>query len=158
MNKEKLCCFYVNDIHLVTMILPYINKRINESTEIITIFETDISTSAKKVIDGIQGKKSKKLLEIDWGRKSLSYLYECDIENKLILINGKDKFINEANKIIKHREENCIALNCYEMMQGSANLQEILDNHNKVVNTSGEHNPEEVFTGYTQKSYKKITV
>ena len=44
------------------------------------------------------------------------------------------------------------------MMQGSANLQEILDNHDKVVNTSGEHKPEEVFTGYTQKECKEIIV
>ena len=63
MNK-KLCCFYVNDIHLITMLLPYINERINESTKIITIFETDMSKSAKRVMDGIQGKKSEELLNI----------------------------------------------------------------------------------------------
>ena len=43
-------------------------------------------------------------------------------------------------------------------MDGSARLQEILDMHDKVVNTAGEKYPEEVFTGYTQKVYKKITL
>ena len=158
MNKEKLCCFYLNDIHLITMLLPYINKRINESTQIITILEKDISKSAKKVIDGIQGKKSKALLEVNWENKKVSYLYEADIKDKLILIMGSDNYINEANKIIDDRKENCKILNCYEMMQGSENLNEILDMHNKVVNTAGEKYPEEVFTGYTQKNYKKITL
>ena len=56
MNKKRLCCFYVNDIHLITMLLPYINERINESTEIITVLESDISKSVKKVMNGIHGK------------------------------------------------------------------------------------------------------
>lgn len=158
MNKEKLCCFYVNDIHLITMLLPYINERINESTEIITILETDISKSAKKVIDNIQGKKSENLLNINWKDTSLNYLQECDVNNKLILISGKDEFLNKANNILDNKEGNCTILNCYEMMQGSANLNSILDKHEMVVNTSGEKYPEEIFTGYTQKSYKKITV
>ncbi len=158
MNKKRLCCFYVNDIHLITMLLPYINKRINEDTEIVTIMETDMSRGAKKVIEKIQGKKSRNLLEIDWKNKNLGYLYECDIKDKLMIVSGKDEFIKEANQRIMNRKENCTILNCYEMMQGSANLQEILDGHDKVVNTSGEKYPEEVFMGYARKKCGKITV
>jgi hypothetical protein len=44
------------------------------------------------------------------------------------------------------------------MLQGSLELQKILDEHDKVVNTSGERYPEEVFTGYTHKIYKEITI
>lgn len=158
MNKKRLCCFYVNDIHLITMLLPYINKRMNESTKVITILETDMSRGAKKVIDRIQGRKSKDLLEMDWSKKELKELESCDVKDKLILIAGTDEFMKEANRMINHKKENCTILNCYEMMQGSNHLQEILDQHEKVVNTAGEKYPEEVFTGYTQKSYKKITL
>lgn len=158
MNKKRLCCFYVSDIHLITMLLPYINERINENTKILTILESDMSGSAMKVINSVQGKKSKELLNIDWKKKKLGYLYECDIENKLLLINGDEKFINEANKIINDRKESCKILNCYELIQETTDLQEILDKHDKVVNTSGEKYPFEIFTGYTQKIYKKITL
>lgn len=158
MNKKKLCCFYVNDIHLITMLLPYINERINEGTEVITMMETDMSNEAKKVIEEIQGKKSRSLLEIDWKSKSLSYLYECDVKDKLILISGTEEFIKETNRIIANRDENCNILNCFEIMQGSEKLQEILDEHDKVINTSGEKNPQEVFEGYIKKDYSEITL
>lgn len=157
MNK-KLCCFYVNDIHLVTMLLPYINERINQDTKIITILEADMSRSAQKVMNGIQGKKSKELLNIEWKNKDLTYLYESDVQDKLVLVCGNEEFINKANEIIKEKEEKCTILNCYEMVQSKEKLEEILDKHDMVVNTSGEKYPEELFTGYTQKSYKKITV
>lgn len=158
MNKRRLCCFYVSDIHLITMLLPYINERINESTEIVTILEKDISESAKKVIANIQGKKSKELLNIKWKNTKLNNLKKLNLTNKLILISGSNEFLNKANSIINNKEENCTILNCYEMMQANENLNQILDAHDMVVNTSGEKKPEEVFTGYTQKSYKKITV
>ena len=103
------------------------------------------------MIAGIQGRKSENLLKIDWSNKKVTDLYKMDIQNKLILINGTDEFMKEANKIISNRSENCEILNCYEIMQGGSKLQEILDNHDKVVETSGEKYPEEVFTGYTQK-------
>ena len=148
MNKRKLCCFYVSDVHLITMLLPYINERINKSTKVITILENDMSRSADKVINAIQGKKSDELLSIDWKNKDLKYLYELDIENKLILIKGKDEFIEKANKIINDRKEKCDILNCYEMMQANESLEKILDKHEKIVNTSGEKYPSEVFFGY----------
>lgn len=158
MNKKRLCCFYVNDIHLITMLLPYINERINENTEVITVLETDMSRGAKKVIEGIQGKKSEGLLKINWKNKNLNDLYEAEIKDKLFLINGTDDFINEANQIINNRKESCTILNCYEIMQGSEKLQEILDKHDKVVNTSGEKYKEEVFVGYMKKDYGKVTL
>lgn len=151
MNKKRLCCFYVNDIHLITMLLPYINERINESTEIITVLESDISKSVKKVMNGIHGKKLESLLKIDWKNKKINDLYEMNVKDKLVLVYGNDEFIKEANIIINNKNENCEILNCYEMMQGSPKLQEILDKHDKVVNTAGEKYPEEVFAGYTQK-------
>ena len=103
MNKKKLCCFYVSDIHLVTMLLPYINERINESTKILTILETDMSKSAKRVIDGVQWKKSEALLNLNWKNRNLNFLREADLKDKLILISGSKEFMNEANKMINEK-------------------------------------------------------
>lgn len=158
MNKKRLCCFYVNDIHLITMLLPYINERIEEGTEVIAISEIDMSGSAQKVMEGVLGKRAKSLEKIDWTSKDLGYLKESDLKDKLILVSGENEFINEANKIIEDKKEKCTILNCFEIMQGSRRLQEILDEHDKVVNTSGEKNPDEVFTGFVHKNYDEITL
>ena len=91
------------------------------------------------------------MLKIDWKNKGVNDLYNINVQDKLILVYGNDEFIKEANIIINNKNEECEILNCYEIMQGSSKLQEILDRHDKVVNTSGEKYPEEVFIGYTQK-------
>ena len=41
-RAEKICSFYVSEWHLVTMLLPYINKELNEKANIITVLEKDI--------------------------------------------------------------------------------------------------------------------
>ena len=41
-NIKKLCNFYVSDLHLSVMLLPYLNKQINEDVEITTIFEENL--------------------------------------------------------------------------------------------------------------------
>ena len=158
MNKKRLCCFYVSDIHLITMLLPYINKRTNESTEIITILETDMTNCAKKVMNGIQGRKTEELLKIDWSKKDLKYLQECDVENKIVLIYGSDAFMEKANEIVNKKKEVCTILNCYEIMQGSTRLREIFEGHDKVVSTAGEKEFEEVFVGYEKTKYEQIGV
>ena len=158
MNKKRLCCFYVNDIHLITMLLPYINERIEEGTEVIAISEIDMSGSAQKVMEGVLGKRAKSLEKIDWTAKNVSCLQKCDVKNKLILVSGQDEFISEANKIIDNKKERCTILDCYEIMQGSRRLQEILEAHDSVVNTSGEKRPDEVFTGFMHRNYDEITL
>ena len=42
-------------------------------------------------------------------------------------------------------------INCYEVMQFNNNVKEILDKHDKILNTSGEMEIEKVFEGYVKK-------
>ena len=66
--------------------------------------------------------------------------------------------MDNANQIINKKNQNCVILNCFEVEKEKEKLEEILDRHDKVVNTSGEKYPEEIFIEYTPKVYKKITV
>ena len=61
---EKICSFYVSDWHLVTMLLPYINKEINEKANIITILEKDIEQNIKTLIDKLNLKNKQKILNV----------------------------------------------------------------------------------------------
>lgn len=164
---EKLCSFYVSDWHLVTMILPYINCKIDEEAKIITILEKTIEENIKTLVEKLNLKNKNKILNINWEEiKSKKY---SDIEAKLkkeitngnenvILINGCKDYIETNNinveKWIKNSSVQSIKIiNLYEVTQFNNHIMEILDSHDKILNTSGEKEISEVFEGY-QKGEK----
>ena len=169
-NIEKLCSFYVSDWHLVTMLLPYINKQINEKANIITILENDIEENIRILTKKLNLRNEEKILSLNWRRtngikyselqKKLKKLEERDVLN-VIFINGKKEYIDITNKNVekflennkdKYKEINIKIINCFEVGEFNTNIQEILDMHDKVLNTSGEKAIKEVFEGYEKIS------
>ena len=165
-NIEKICSFYVSDWHLVTMLLPYINKQINEKANIITILENDIEENIKTLIKRLNLKNEEKILNLNW--KKTNGIKYSEIERKLknlkkeqilnvVFINGKKEYIDMTNKNVekflsenknKYKNINIKIINCFEVSEFNINMQEILYNHDKILNTSGEKEINEVFEGY----------
>ncbi len=165
-NIEKICSFYVSDWHLVTMLLPYINKQINEKANIITILENDIEENIKTLIKRLNLKNEEKILNLNW--KKTNRIKYSEIERKLknlkkeqilnvVFINGKKEYIDMTNKNVekflsenknKYKNINIKIINCFEVSEFNINMQEILHNHDKILNTSGEKEINEVFEGY----------
>ena len=165
----KLCSFYVSDWHLVTMLLPYINKQIDERSKIATVLENNIQNNVETLVKKLNIKNEEKILNIDWKNKAttkftnISKIIENNIgENIIIIINGNKEYIKKANKII----DKCIEINlekiietnttikvidCYEIIEFNGSIIEILDNHSKILNTSGEKEINEVFEEYEKK-------
>ena len=165
-NIEKLCSFYVSDWHLVTMLLPYINKQINEKANIITILENDIEENIKILIQKLNLKNEEKIISLNWEKtRGIKY---SEIENKLnklerknilnvIFVNGKKEYVDKVNKNIEKYINNnkeklnmvkIKIINCFEVSEFNINMQEILHSHDKILNTSGEKEINEVFEGY----------
>lgn len=65
-NIKKLCSFYVSDWHLATMLLPYINRQVDENAKVITILEHDIQENIKTLVQKLNLKNEKEILEIRW--------------------------------------------------------------------------------------------
>ena len=164
-NIEKLCSFYVSDWHMVTMLLPYINKKTEENVNIITILEQDIEENIKMLIKKLNLKNENKILELNW-KKTTGIKYEetknkmqnlIDKENNIILISGSKAFIDGTNcnmkkffeeNIDKFEDVNIKVINCYEVGDFNFNITAILQQHDKILNTSGEKEINEVFEGY----------
>ena len=165
-NIEKLCSFYVSDWHLVTMLLPYINKQINEKANIITILEKDIEENIRTLTKKLNLKNEEKILSLNWSetngikyseiKNKLKDLEKQDILN-IIFINGKKEYIDITNKNVekfllsikeKHKKIQIKIINCYEVSEFNINMQEILDSHDKILNTSGEKENNDVFDEY----------
>lgn len=158
MNKPKFCSFYVSDIHLVTMLLPYINEKIKEKKEFITMFETDISESAEKVIKSISLKRKEEVSFLNIGWKKRDKIGNIRLKDKYVVVMGNDDYIKRINLELERREENFTIINCFEVFQAEKIIDEIVNNHEKMINSKGENDIDKIFTQCTKKNNKKITI
>ena len=162
-KTTKLCSFYVSDWHLVTMILPYLNEEINKENKIVTLLEKNIKEKVETLVKKLNLKNSKQILNINWNIiKTKKYLELKNIlnneskgeKNITIMVNGTKKFIDNIGKNIERWTEqnksvsNIKIINCYEITELNYNITKILDENNKILNTSGEREKQDVFEGY----------
>lgn len=170
---KKTCSFYISEYHLVTMLLPYIKQKIDEKNAIKTLLEDNIKSNMETLIAGVNLNEDnkEKILNLNW-QKTSPYKYEV-IENELnqitnrtenmnIIVSGKSEYIDVVNRNIEKwlkktskKLKSVTINNCYEVIQFNQNIKEILDKHDKILNTSGEQEIENVFDGY-KKDYGNI--
>ena len=165
-NIIKLCSFYVSDWHLITMLLPYINQKVNEEVEIATILEKDLNENVKKLVGRLNLNNEEKILNLNWNKfkERGKIIYNKDDKEKILIINGKREFVEKINRkiekyFITHKINGTIKIiNCFEITELSGSISEILDEHDKVFNTSGEREIEEVFTEYKREEKTKKVI
>ena len=154
MNVLKYCCFYVNDVHLVTMLLPYINRKINENKKFVTIFEKDISESVSKVIERVNIKNIEKNNIIKLGWDKCKNVNKIDVSNKIVIIMGSNIFIEKINNFICNKMDNFSIINCYDIFENEDNISLIVNSHEKIINTKGEID----INDFSQNRQKKMTL
>lgn len=167
-NIKKVCSFCVSDLHLITMLLPYLNKKINDDEKVITILEKDLEEQTELVLSRLTLKEEEKLnlRNINWNRKIIynlgkieEELYKiCNNNCKVnIIINGSKEYIEAVNKEINEifnneKFKNKIKIiNCYDITKLDEDIKEILKSHDTILNTSGEKEISEVFEGYEKQ-------
>lgn len=155
---NKMCSFYVNDWHLTVMMLPYINGKLQENEKVTIISEENLLNNINTILErtNIKEEYKKQIQTIGWEKTS-----QKEIKNKIqeqengnnIIIIGKEDYIENTNQIIENKvktgEVNVI--DCYEVMEFNNNMENILKNHEKIINTSGERTVEESFEGFNKK-------
>lgn len=165
---RKVCGFNISSIHFSMMILPYINKELEQEKSIITILEGNLEKNIKQVLSKItiNNESKEKILNINWKdtdirKSSIERVLKTELteeKNNLdIIVYGSEKYINFVNdnisKFISKNdktlgEKNIKIIDCYTVSDFNENIREILDNHDVMFNTSGEHKIEEIFDGY----------
>ncbi len=166
---EKLCSFYVSDWHFATMLLPYINHKIEEQINVITLLENNIQENIVTLVKKLNLKNEKEILEIRWEEVNskkyadIEQLLELEVngtKQNIILINGCRDYIEKNNQNIeewieKTGETNIKVINFFEVTEFNHHIVEILNSHDRVLNTSGEREITEVFEGYTKQETKQ---
>ena len=154
-NIKKVCSFYVSDWHFITMLLPHINEKINEEVKIATILEEDATELIEKLLEKLNLKNTKKIKDINWKAveeidNKIGSILDNDQTNTEIIVNGTREFIKEVNSKIEEyininnkEKQNITIINCYDVYKYEDSIREILEKHDKVLNTSGEKEKEE---------------
>ena len=137
---EKTCSFYASDYHLEMIMIPYINKKIDEETNIAIITERSLKNTAKEVVEKINltQERKTKILNVDWENNNLDKIKNK--ENQTIFVIGNIDYIKNINKEIESKYSNKITkiINCYSLEDAQENATEIATKHTKVLNTKEE--------------------
>lgn len=142
---DKICSLYVNQMHLIVMLIPYIEKELEKGNKIVTILENDLRAEAETLVNKVNLPKRKKkgLRAINWNKTRLSYEDIESIREAVILVDGSYEFIKDVNRILS--DNNKKVINCFELGTFEENSREILEGHCKILNTLGEKEISEVF-------------
>lgn len=150
---DRVCCFYASREHLMSILLPYINEKLEENQNIVTILEEDIGKETKdlKKIFNFEKENWSKIEEV---LKRKENLKNSEFKDSIVIIIGNNSFLEQKNKI----DEAKIVINCFEVMQGLDKTEKILEESDKILTTKGLKEISEMFTQIPKKSYKEITM
>ncbi|MDO4391950.1 MAG: hypothetical protein Q4C11_02475 [Clostridium sp.] len=151
---KKVCSFYISDWHLVTMLLPNIDKKINKGITITTITETNLEEKIQTLLDKLRIKNKERILKIDWKAKEINEEIIKNIikNNDEIIVNGNIEYIEQINqqieKILENNSEEfknkeLSIINCYDITKYESKVKEIIEKHDKILNTAGEKDKQE---------------
>jgi len=153
-----MCSFYASDWHLTTMMLPYVAKLAEKDIQIETILEHGIEENIKELISKLNMKPNlkQKILNINWNRienEKIKEHKENENREKIILINGTKERIKQINNLLEEnlntqQKKMTTIVNCYEADNIKNDIEEILNIHDNIINTSGEHSINEVISFY----------
>ena len=166
---EKLCSFYVSDWHFATMLLPYMNHQIEKQVNVITLLENNSAENIEILVKKLNLKNEEEILQIRWEEinskkyADIEQLLDLEINKEkenIVLINGSRDYIERNNENIekwveKTDGENIKIINFFEVTEFNHHIVEILNSHDRVLNTSGEKEIAEVFEGYTKQEIKQ---
>ena len=147
-TKEKTCAFFASDYHFEMISLPYIEKELEKSKEVIILTENDLENTIKNLISKINlnEEKKKKIFNLNWKNDDLNKFKQ--IKNKLennkemtIFIKGKENYIKNINQNIEKwitKNENVKTIDCYDIEEVGEEINEITKRYKTVLSTTGE--------------------
>ena len=65
-SLQKVCSFYVSNMHFATMILPFANKQLEENTKVTTFFQNSFTTNIELVLSKLITTEERKKELLDY--------------------------------------------------------------------------------------------
>ena len=141
-QENRICSFCVNDYHLAVMLVPYIYEAVNERKKVITFFEKDLTDISTKVIT--TNKKFWNRMDIweniNWEKvqfNRLSQKLENVKEEDVLIVAGKEDFIERLNRLFINFHINFTIVNCFYISDIAKNENFKISDYTKILNTKG---------------------
>lgn len=136
-NKEnkKMYVFYVSEFHLEMILLPFVNKKIEEKEKIIINTEYDLEDTMKVLLNrmNLKEENKEKILGLNWNKKEKQEMYN---KSNIITI-GRQEYIDKINSEIKQENLNNIRmLDCYKFDDIKEEISDIANKYDGNFNTS----------------------
>lgn len=136
-NKEnkKMYVFYVSEFHLEMILLPFVNKKIEEKEKIIINTEYDLEDTMKVLLNrtNLKEENKEKILGLNWNKKEKQEMYN---KSNIITI-GRQEYIDKINYEIKQENLNDIRmLDCYKFDDIKEEISDIANKYDGNFNTS----------------------
>ena len=90
-----------------------------------------------KVFDSIEWKK----LQVD----KISEKFKFAEENDIVIVAGKEEFVEKINRLVLNFHTNFTLVNCFEINELNKNLEEQVKKYSKILNTKGLKEIKEVY-------------
>lgn len=130
MKNQETCSFYVSDAHLLTIILPYINEKINEGKNVKIISENDLSEEVKKYLKSVKNFDGENLKKICWKGKND---YKNLDENTVVFIIGSKDFIDSTS----FEDERIEIIRCYKIENINL-IKYVIEDYDYYLRTDGK--------------------
>ncbi len=136
---DKMCSFYVSDFHLEMILVPFINKKIEENEEIIIKTQKNLKDTLEILLSKINIKEEnkEKILDLGW-----NVTENKKIEDKSnVIIIGNKNYISEINNKIREKNITDITvIDCYKFEDIKDNMNSIMNNYTVNLNATGIEN------------------
>ena len=135
-NIEKMCSFYVSEYHLEMILVPFINKKIEEKENVIINTEYNLEDSLEVLLSKMNLKKEnkEKILNLGWNVDS-----DKEIKDKSnVIIIGNKNYIDDVNgKILQNDIDNVTIVDCYNIEEMKSDISNVVNNYDCNLNTTG---------------------
>lgn len=134
-ENKKMYVFYVSEFHLEMILLPFVNKKIEEKEKIIINTEYDLEDTMKVLLNrmNLKEENKEKILGLNWNKKEKQEMYN---KSNIITI-GRQEYIDKINSEIKQGNLNNIRmLDCYKFDDIKEEISDIANKYDGNFNTS----------------------
>ena len=140
-NKENSCAFYASDYHLEMIMLPYINKKINENKNVYVFTQNNLEETVNTLIEkvNIDNKIKNKVLDINWKNDDENkYKNLINDNNAVVFIKGNENYINKVNTSLNQikDEKELEIIDCFNLEEIGNKMPQIITEHRNIITTN----------------------